>query len=104
MNVHFTVQCSAVEDDPLDPNFPSISLSWPESDITSTHSLPCPCLVFTGQDSSPKIVTRRCGGNITSGAKWEPVDFSQCNFTVTRSLDITLQLCEVCAACMYQCN
>jgi len=95
MNIHFTVQCLAIEDDPFDSNFPSISLNWPESDITATHSLPYPCLVFTGQDGSQKVVTRRCGENTTSGAKWEPVDFSQCNFTVTKSLDITLQLCEV---------
>ena len=81
-------QCLPLENDPLNSDFPSISLTWPESDINVTLSRPCPCLDNLGMGTHQPFVTRTCGGNQTSGARWQPVDYSQCGFN-----DITFQLC-----------
>ena len=102
--------CEAIEDDPLDSNFPSISLSWPESNISTFCSLPCPCLDNPGGAGSQPIVprcldnpggagsqpivTRTCRGNFISKARWQPVVYSQCGFT-----DITFKLCETQLVC-----
>ena len=81
--------CEAIEDEPLNSNFPSITLSWPESNIGVTHSFPCPCLDNPGGGASQPIVTCTCRGNFISKAMWQPVDYLQCGFT-----DITFKLCE----------
>ena len=85
----FADGCEAIEDEPLNSNFPSISLSWPESNIGVTHSFPCPCLDNPGGDAKQPDVTRTCRGNFISKALWRPVDYDQCGFT-----DITFKLCE----------
>ena len=95
--VHSADGCEAIEDDPLNLNFLSISLSWPESNIGSTRSFPCPCLDNPGGGGSQPIVTRTCRGNFISKASWQPLDYNQCGFT-----DITFKLCEtqlVCTLC-----
>ena len=81
--------CEAIENEPLNSNFPSITLSWPESNIGVTHSFPCPCLDNPGGGVSKPNVTRTCRGNFISKASWQPVDYNQCGFT-----DITFKLCE----------
>ena len=86
--------CEAIEDDPLNSNFPSLTLTWPESNIGSTHFFPCPCLDYFGMGTSQPMVTRTCGGNFISKARWQPVDYSSCGFT-----DITFKLCETQLVC-----
>ena len=86
--------CEAIEDEPLNSNFPSISLSWPESNIGTFHSLSCPCLDNPGGAGSQPNVTHTCMGNFTSKAGWQPVNYSQCGFT-----DITFKLCETQLVC-----
>ena len=83
-------ECLPLENDPLNSDFPSITLTWPETDINATHSHPCPCLDNLGMPAQQPVVTRRCGGNQTSaaGARWQPVDYSQCGFN-----DTAFQLC-----------
>ena len=79
---------------PLNSNFPSISLSCPESNIGVTHSFPCPCLDNPGGGAKQPNVTRTCRGNFISKAVWQPVDYNQCGFT-----DITFKLCETQLVC-----
>lgn len=86
--------CGAIVDDPLNSNFPSLTLTWPESSIGFTHSFPCPCLDYFGMGASQPMVTRTCGGNFISKARWQPVDYSSCGFT-----DITFKLCETRLVC-----
>ena len=87
--------CEAIEDEPLNSNFPSITLSWPESNIGVTHSFPCPCLDNPGGGASQPNVARTCRGNFISKASWQPVDYHQCGFT-----DITFKLCETQLVCI----
>ena len=86
--------CEAIEDDPLNSNFPTLTLTWPESNIGTIHSFPCPCLDYFGMGASQPTVTRTCEGNFISKARWQPVDYSLCDFT-----DITFKLCETQLVC-----
>ena len=81
-------ECLPLENDPLNSDFPSVTLTWPETDINVTHSHPCPCLDNLSMGTQQPVVTRRCGENQTSGARWQPVDYSQCGFN-----DAAFQLC-----------
>ena len=84
--------CPTLTNEPYDPRFPNITLSFDESEIENEARYDCPCQDFfrliEGENNHG---ARRCGGTYTYGAKWDPVKITEeCGYT-----SITLQLCQI---------
>lgn len=64
-------------------------LSWAETNLGINATLDCPCGDISLGEGQP-TATRRCGGNFTSGAKWEDPEDDSCDFD-----RMTEDLCNV---------
>ena len=65
----------------------NITISWRETTIAQQANRPCPCQNQTRQFES--VITRRCGGSYSQGARWEDMDYTHCGFT-----DRIIKICE----------
>ena len=64
---------------------------WPETDLGSVASIPCPCANIVG--SLAGRIFRHCQGSYTEGADWlDEVDESQC---AAINSGITSKLCAI---------
>lgn len=66
---------------------------WPETEISQSISLPCPCQNLIRNPTSQNkafTISRRCMGSYSMGGYWEEVDYqTQCGLT-----DIAFELCK----------
>ena len=62
---------------------------WPVTALGEFASVECPCYTFLG--SLAGTVSRYCGGDHESGARWDEFDDSQC---AVLSSQVTARLCE----------
>ena len=69
------------------------NITWPESNLGESVTVPCPCGGLDLQSSS-LVATRMCGGDYTNGAEWEEPDVVNCNFT-----DEVRELCQLASVC-----
>lgn len=68
-----------------------VFVRWPETEISQTAELTCPCGSFNASVYGDRSITRTCGGSYTFGAQWQQtVDISVCEFT-----NQTLELCNI---------
>ena len=65
---------------------------WPETDLGSVASIPCPCANIVG--SLAGRIFRHCKGRYTEGANWQDADDSQCAAVHS---GITSRLCAIAA-------
>ena len=65
----------------------NITISWRKTTIAQQVNRPCPCQNQTRQFES--VITRRCGGSYSQGARWEDMDYTRCGFT-----ERIIKICE----------
>ena len=69
----------------LELNF---NFNWPETMLGEVAELKCPCEVDVG-----RVATRMCGGDFETGAVWEEVVDSRCDYSdTTRMLCLTTEV------------
>ena len=59
-------------------------VTWPETEIGDTASIPCPCGIMDPLIGN-LMGNRTCGGSYTSGAVWLGPQCNECNFPETRN-------------------